>query len=384
MKILKNIIKWLLLTCVVVATVVMGLWLLNAPDDLADNSRSKTRLAQADYAIAKMALNIVDTTRQTPALGDFKGDDKRTLNGKIWYPEGPSSGHPLIVYSHGFGGHHEESTHLIKHLVGNGYIVAAVDFPLSYLKSPAKIPQLLDVVNQPGDVSAVIDRVLSLNADSSSALYQRVDTNRIGVTGLSLGGLTTALVSFHPNFKDDRIKVAAMLAPPLEVFSDQFYASNPAVKSLLMSGSMDRVVPELENANEVKARHRNGWFISLNKGSHLGFANAGNQLRLMENPDNLGCFFMGLMLPKLDLPDRWDAVIPNPNGVLRDIVFSPPCPELPGDSMNGLTQQWLTRLAVSSFFDMNLLSGERALEAEAFFTNTFSAENPQVTLTLPR
>ena len=74
----------------------MGLWLLNAPDDLADNSRSKTSLAQADYAIAKMALNIVDTTRQTPALGDFKGDDKRTLNSKIWYPEGPSSGHPLI------------------------------------------------------------------------------------------------------------------------------------------------------------------------------------------------------------------------------------------------------------------------------------------------
>ena len=384
MKILKSIIKWLLLISIVVAIVVSILWLLKSPTELAENSQSKARLEQANYMLEQMDLSIVDLERATPALGAFDGDAKRTLNGKVWFPKGESSGHPLIVYSHGFGGHHEESKHIAEYLVAQGYVVAAVNFPLSTMRSPAKIPQLVDVVNQPGDVSAVIDRLLSLNNDPQSVIYQRIDPTKIGAMGLSLGGLTTALVSFHPDLMDKRIKAAVMMAPPLEAFSEQFYASNPKVTSLLMSGSMDRVVPEPANATAVKERNSKGWFISLDKGTHMGFANAGNQLRLLQNPDNLGCVFMDMMLPKLDMPDRWDVVIPNTNGVLRAIEFSPPCPELPGDSMHGLKQQWLTRIAIGSFFDMTLQEGERANSAKIFFVNTLSSENAEVRLTAPR
>jgi len=384
MKTLKNIIKWLLLAIIVLAIVVAGLWSLNAPEDLSDTSQSKTRLYQAEYSAEKLDLRITDHNRPTPALGEFDGDNKRVLSGAIWLPEGDSTGHPLIVHSHGFGSYHQGCRHIAEYLASNGYIVAAIDFPLSNMQSPAGSPQLLDVVNQPGDVSAVIDHVLALNNDPKSNLHQRIDPEKIGIMGLSLGGLTTALVSYHPDFKDERVKAAVMMAPPLEGFSDQFFATNPDINSLLISGSMDRVVPEAANANQVKVRHPKGWFISLDKGTHLGFANVGNPIRWMESPDNLGCTFMDMMLSQLELPERWDAVLPNTGGVLRDVVVGEPCPEIPGESMNGLKQQWLSRIAIGSFFDMHLRSGIRAQKASKFFTETLSAENPEVRLTSPR
>lgn len=376
--------KWSLLAWAIAVIILIGLWLLNAPEDLAKHSQSQARLDQGDYSVGTMDLSITDLSRVTPALGGYEGDDKRTLIGTVWFPEGESTGHPLIVFSHGFGSHHKGCRHIAEYLARNGYVVAAIDFPLSNAFSLAQTPQLLDIINQPGDVSAVIDQLLTLNKDSNSTMHKRIDSNNIGAMGLSLGGLTTALVSFHPDLKDERIKAVTMLAPPLEGFSENFYASNPNVKSLLISGTLDRVVPEVENAVAVIPRHPSGWFISLDKGSHLGFANLGNPIRWMENPDNPGCRFMNMMMAKLDLPDRWDAVLPNTDAVLRDVVTAPPCPEISGRTMNALKQQWLSRIAIGSFFDMHLRSGEPSLSANEFFTTTLSVENPEVRLTLPR
>ena len=299
-------------------------------------------------------------------------------------PDGETGEHPLIIYSHGFGGYRRDSTYLVEYLAANGYVVAAVDFPLSYKDSPAGVPQLEDVVNQAGDVQQVIDYILSMNSDSASVLHQRIDVNNIGAMGLSLGGLTTALASFHPDVKDDRIKAAVMMAPPLQMFSDKFFATNSMVKSLIISGSMDRVVPQKVHATEVQARHPQGWFLSFDKGTHLGFADIGNYIRWMENPDNLGCAFMNFMLSKIDLPSQWDEVIPNTNGVLRKVEAATPCPNIPGESMNGLKQQWLTNIAIASFFDMHLRSGPVSQQATDFFTDKLLTENAEVTLTVPQ
>lgn len=384
MNTLKKIIKCLFLALAAVCIVIAVLWLLNAPEGLAENSRSKAWLDQAPHSVTNIDLEITDLSRSTQAMGNFKGDNKRVLRGTIWFPGDKPSRLPLLVYSHGFAGFHKESSHLAQYLASNGYVVAAVDFPLSNRRSPAGVPQLLDVVNQPADVSAVIDHILALNRAPDSEIHNRVDPNSIGAMGLSLGGLTTALAVFHPDLNDDRIKAAVMMAPPLDAFSEQFYATNPNVKSLLISGSLDRVVPETANATGVKPRHPNGWFLSLDKGTHLGFANIGNPIRWVENPDNLGCMLMNIMLSKLELPERWNTVIPNTNNVLRDIVSAPPCSALPGKAMNPLKQQWLTRIAIGSFFDTHLTSGDRAELANGFFTGALSSENPEISLTAPR
>jgi len=384
MKMLKKIAKWATLALLALIAIFVILWAINSPEKLVDGSESLARLQQTDYQLDSMRLSFEDTTRATPALGKFKGADSRTLKGTIWFPKGNSTGHPLLVFSHGFGSYHKGSRHIAKHLTRKGYIVAAVDFPLSNLRSPAGTPQLLDIANQPGDVSAVIDQLLKFNNDSAHSLYQRIDSQQIGAYGLSLGGLTTALVSFHPDYQDKRIKAAVMLAPPLEAFSDNFFAANSDVASLLISGTLDRVVPEQANAVEVQARHPKGWFLSLDKGSHLGFANVGNPIRWMTNPDDLGCVFMDSVLTKLELPDRWSEVLPNTQNVLQDIVVPPPCPDLPGEAMNGLKQQWFTRIATEAFFDMHLRSSKRAENAGTFFTTALLSENKEVSLRAPR
>ena len=70
MKILKSIAKWLLLAWAIVGIVIAGLWLLNAPEDLAQNSESKARLDEANYSVGEVDLKFSDATRLTPA-GDF-------------------------------------------------------------------------------------------------------------------------------------------------------------------------------------------------------------------------------------------------------------------------------------------------------------------------
>jgi len=93
---------------------------------------------------------------------------------------------------------------------------------------------------------------------------------------------------------------------------------------------------------------------------------------------------MNFMLSKIDLPSQWDAVIPNTNGVLRKVEAATPCPNISGESMNGLKQQWLTNIAIASFFDMHLRSGPVSQQATDFFTDKLLTENAEVTLTVPQ
>ncbi len=384
MNVIKKIVLGVLAVSFVGVAILFALWLANSPQELAGQSQSKLRLDQARFSVETFGIEINDLSRVTPALGEYQGDVKRVLKGTVWFPKGDHKDLPLIVYSHGFAGFHKENGRLANYLAANGYVVASVDFPLSGRETLAEVPQLLDIANQPGDVSSVINHILSLNSKSGSQLYGKVSSGNIGALGLSLGGLTTALVSYHPDYKDSRIKAAVMMAPPLETFSGQFYASNNALSSLTLSGSFDRVVPEQPNAVDVMPRNRNGWFLSFEKGTHLGFADVGDFLRWTENPDNLGCALMDRVLAKQELPDRWNKVLANTDGVIRDIEVAAPCPELPGQAMNGLEQLRLSRVAVGAFFDAHLYAGERAKSAQAFISYALASENPSLKLSSPR
>jgi len=92
---------------------------------------------------------------------------------------------------------------------------------------------------------------------------------------------------------------------------------------------------------------------------------------------------MDRVLTKLELPNRWSEVLPNTQNVIRDIVVPPPCPDLPGEAMNGLKQQWFARIAVGAFFDMHLHSGNRARDAEVFLKTVLISENKEVRLRAP-
>ena len=144
MIILKKIAVFVVVITVAISFIMVGLWAINAPDELAKGSQSYKRLNQLKYSVGEITLEFEDLYRETPALGEFDGDVKRTLNGTIWFPKESSSDNPLIVFSHGFGSDHKGCQHIAEYLAGNGYVVAAVDFPHSNWASPAGSPQLMD------------------------------------------------------------------------------------------------------------------------------------------------------------------------------------------------------------------------------------------------
>jgi dipeptidyl aminopeptidase/acylaminoacyl peptidase len=141
------------------------------------------------------------------------------------------------MYSHGYSSNRGEASRGAKRLASYGYIVVAPDFPLSNIGANGG-PDLVDAANQANDLSFLIDQLLIFSRDSRHVLVGGVDEARIGALGVSLGGLTTLLVTFHPRFQDKRVKVAMPVAPVSKVFAKGFYHTRD-VPLLLVAGDLD-------------------------------------------------------------------------------------------------------------------------------------------------
>ena len=260
-----------------------------APEPPPPASESAQRLAPGPLRVGRADHTFVDPSRPMAANGGFEGAPARTLDGTLWYPDGDPGRHPLLVYSHGFMSTHEENVPLAELLASHGYVVVAVDFPLTSFHAPGG-PRLVDVANQPGDISFVIDQVLAWD-ESERPFDGTIDPGRIGAIGLSLGGLTTELVSFHPRLRDPRIRAALAIAGPSAFFDAHFFA-NADIPFLAVAGTTDAVVDYAENALPIPRKVARGALLSVAGGSHAGFAGVSDGFpnRLFDNPDSLACF----------------------------------------------------------------------------------------------
>ncbi|NQZ87309.1 MAG: hypothetical protein HRT54_06980 [Colwellia sp.] len=92
-----------------------------------------------------------------------------------------------------------------------------------------------------------------------------IDENRIGVTGISLGGLTTTLVSYHPTRRDPRIKAAASIAGPSSSFSKTFY-ENADIPFLMLAADTDALVPYDVHALPVLDRVQRSSLVTITGG----------------------------------------------------------------------------------------------------------------------
>lgn len=97
--------------------------------------------------------------------------------------------HPTILLSHGFGGSARTMAWFGKAMTARGYMVIAVDHPGNNGIDPMTVPGAVLWGERARDLSTALAAVL---ADPTFA--DRIDTERIGVAGFSIGGLT-ALVA---------------------------------------------------------------------------------------------------------------------------------------------------------------------------------------------
>jgi dienelactone hydrolase len=196
-----------------------------------------------DFEVVRLQLDLVDAGRDTPAGVATDPVFGRALATEIWYPEtdGPA---PLVVFAHGLSGHPDRFENLLGAWAAAGYVVAAPVFPLTNATVPGSAGNWADVANQPADLSFVTDELLAANAEGDGPLAGRIDPDRIGVGGLSLGGATTYLAGLNEATRDRRFSAAMVLAGVAVNDPETGTFLEPSgVPALLVHGDADPVAP---------------------------------------------------------------------------------------------------------------------------------------------
>ena len=192
------------------------------------------------FAVDEATITLIDAGRPTAANGSAPGSDTRTLRTALYLPRSERR-LPLIVFSHGLGALGRIYDVILEAWAVEGYVVAAPDFPLSRATAPGG-PAYADYVNQPADVSFIIDELLRLDAEAGSPLFGRIDAARIGVAGQSLGGLTTFGLTLNTCCRDPRIDAAVPMAGLLAPFPGGTYDGAGAPPMLIIHGDADETV----------------------------------------------------------------------------------------------------------------------------------------------
>lgn len=348
---------------------------------------SEEVLTRGPFAVAHEYFDLVDASRPTPPNDSDPGAPTRTLKTNLWYPLAAAGGpaaapgrHPVILYSHGFMSWGTEGRYLDEHLASHGYIVISPDFPLTNILAPGG-PDVNDVVNQPADVRFLLDALLGFDRQPEHPLFGAVDAERVGAAGVSLGGMTTSLVTYHATLRDPRIRAAISIAGPGSMFDASFYATTDA-PFLMIAGDIDAIVDYPSNA--LVAREMagaKGTLVTLHGATHTGFANQSSEfMGAMDNPDNLGCAALTTQLEVDDVD--FTALLGGAGAGIVERETPLPCSVSPlPTSIRPWRQHDLVILAAASFFESHL--GESAAErsrAARFLRTTLAAENPEASV----
>jgi predicted dienelactone hydrolase len=151
-----------------------------------------------------------------------------------------------------------------------GYVVAAVDFPHSDCHVGAAATEA-DMINQPGDMSYVLTRLLALSQRPGDVISGLIDSHELAATGQSDGGDTVAALAANTCCADHRLAAVAVLSgaewPPMP----GRYFGTSAPPMLFVQGSADTVNPpwtsrQLYDSDSNAARY----YLDLFGADHTG------------------------------------------------------------------------------------------------------------------
>ena len=238
------------------------------------------------YAVGMRSYTFVDTRRPTAANGSYPGGPTRTLPTLLLYPaqgdpSGPAvenakpfrarNGHrfPLVVFSHGFGSTGPAYAPLLEQFVREGYVVAALTFPLSSGGAPGG-QTIGDYVNQPADVSFVLTRVLRLGR-GNGLMRKTIDRRDVGVAGHSLGAMTTLGLATNSCCGDARVDAAVSISGLELPFPGGSFFSEPTPPLLVVHGDADATIPYGGSVAPYAQAPAPKVFLTLEHGSHVPF-----------------------------------------------------------------------------------------------------------------
>jgi dienelactone hydrolase len=207
---------------------------------------------RAGFAVGVRVLRYVDASRLARPRGSRAVP--RTLPVVLRYPaaSGEPTEHdlfdaapersrgplPLVVFAHGFATTPAIYARLLRAWARAGYVVAAPVFPLERADAPGG-PDESDLVNEPGDISFVISRLLAASAKPGSPLSGLIDPARIAVAGQSDGAIAALAAAYATRLRDRRVRAAIVMsgAETSGIGGYSFGAGTPAL--LAMQGTAD-------------------------------------------------------------------------------------------------------------------------------------------------
>ncbi len=322
---------------------------LTSPKRPAEGTASRAWLDERQFLVGQVDLILVDESRPTGENRGVPGKPERTFPLTVWYPRDVGGRLPLIIHSHGILSNRTELEFAAMHLAGLGYIVAAPDYPLTSGSTEGDANGM-DVVNQPADISFLIDSLLEW-PDDDRPFAAEPDPDRIGLSGYSLGGLTSYLATYHPRWRDPRVRATAAIAGPSAGFTTQFF-SNSDAQLLSIAGTADALIEYAGNGATMLERAPHSSLLVIDGGSHLGFAGIADPVfRFMDNPDGIACY---AVLGVLDDQPAVDYGLfgEMDDGVNTELASPEICGDMPPpEAIHPGRQIMITQIALSSFFE---------------------------------
>ncbi|MBQ0901714.1 dienelactone hydrolase family protein [Micromonospora sp. U21] len=216
--------------------------------------------------------------------------DGRALPVTLWYPAAGETGgaarrsaaaaegrFPVVMFSHGLGGRPDDYATLLTRWAAAGFVVAAPAFPHTARGGDGNI---LDVLNQPADVSYALSQVLALDDKAADPLRGRLDADRVAAAGHSAGGVTT--IGLFTASRDERLDAGVVFAGTALGVGTAF--AGAAAPQLFVHGELDEVV---DYAAGRAAYDKVPWpkaMLSLPKGDHgRALLNDGAALRVVSD-----------------------------------------------------------------------------------------------------
>ena len=177
-------------------------------------------------------------------IGYFEADYAENADIKkieIWYPEeleASSEKYPVVLFVNGTGVAASRYKPVFEHLASWGFIAIGNEDPSTWEGKKA---------------DATLSWLLAANEDETSIFYHRVDTNNVGITGHSQGGVGVFHAINETEHKE-LYKCAVSLSPTQEDMAEAlkmpYDSSKTAIPGMILAGAPNDVI-SLEGLNDM-------------------------------------------------------------------------------------------------------------------------------------
>lgn len=234
--------------------------------------------ATGPYPVNTATYTYADLNRTE----EFADEEKqRSVNVEFWYPESANGTYPLLVFSHGAFGIKTSNDSTFTELASHGYVVASIDHPYHsfYTVSDSGEVVMIDReymrevsnANQEGtysleqffeltqkwmklrtdDMDFVLDTILEQEGQQADPIYERIDTEKIGVFGHSMGGAASVGLSRQREDIGAAVNIDAPFFSEIryDPAADDLFAKSEAYTIPLLNVYSDDVWVQLDSSS---------------------------------------------------------------------------------------------------------------------------------------